>query len=81
MPNPKTKRVSKRNMRDPLAPSQFDEFKKIITQQNREAKAAELKKRYEEKLKKEYEERKKNIRKKYKSSRQPFKDNKTKGGK
>ena len=72
MPDHKIKRVSKRNMKDPLAKSEFDEFKKIITKQNREIKAAELKKRYEAKLKKEYEKNKKNIRKKYKPSRGPL---------
>ncbi len=28
MPDPKIKRVIKRNMKDPLAPSEFDSFKK-----------------------------------------------------
>ena len=57
MPDPKTKRVSKRNMRDPLSPSSFDEFKKIIKKKDPKSSQPAVK------LKKEYDAKKTNIKK------------------
>ena len=49
---PKTKRVRSRNMRDPLSPSAFDEFKKIIKKKDPKSSQPVVK------LKKEYDKRK-----------------------
>ena len=49
---PKTKRVRSRNMRDPLSPSSFDEFKKIIKKKDPKSSqpAVKLKKEYDKKV-------------------------------
>tara|TARA_R100000781_G_scaffold94161_1_gene58574 strand:- start:94 stop:324 length:231 start_codon:yes stop_codon:yes gene_type:complete len=54
MPDPKIKRIRKRNMSTPLSPSEFDAFKKVQkiigNKKDTKSSAVELKKEYDKKV-------------------------------